>query len=88
MDEVEIKAMVLEILTQVAPNIDTAALDPAVAFRDQVEFDSLDFLNFVIALGERSGIQISETDYPKLASLRGCIGYFTAQAPWYKAAVE
>ena len=79
MTEAEIKTMVLEVLTQVAPNIDAAALDPAVAFRDQVEFDSLDFLNFVIALGERSGVEISETDYPKLASLRGCVGYFTAR---------
>ena len=78
MDEAEIKAMVLEVMSQVAPNVDAAALDPEVAFRDQVEFDSLDFLNFVIALGERSGIEISETDYPKLASLKGCIAYFTA----------
>lgn len=79
MSEAEIEAMVLEVLAQVAPNVDAASLDPEVAFRDQVEFDSLDFLNFVIALGERSGIKISETDYPKLASLRGCVGYFAAQ---------
>ena len=67
MNEAEIKTMVAEVLTQVAPNIDAGALDPEVAFRDQVEFDSLDFLNFVIALGERSGAEISEIDYPKLA---------------------
>ncbi|MDJ0941914.1 MAG: phosphopantetheine-binding protein [Kiloniellales bacterium] len=85
MNEAEIKAMVQDVLTQVAPNIDTASLDPETAFRDQVEFDSLDFLNFVIALGERSGSEIPEIDYPKLASLQGCIGYFTARS---KAVVD
>ena len=79
MNEAEIKTMIEEVLTQVAPNIDAGALDPEVAFRDQVEFDSLDFLNFVIALGERSGTEISEIDYPKLASLQGCVGYFTTR---------
>ena len=85
MDEAEIKTMVLEVLTQVAPNIDVAMIDPKVAFHDQFEFDSLDFLNFVIALGERRGGEIPEIDYPKLASLQGCIGYFTARE---KSAVE
>ena len=85
MDEAEIKTMVLEVLTQVAPNIDVAMIDPKVAFHDQFEFDSLDFLNFVIALGERRGSEIPEIDYPKLASLQGCIGYFTARE---KSAVE
>ncbi len=85
MNEAEIKAMVQEVLTQVAPNIDAAGLDPETAFRDQVEFDSLDFLNFVIALGERSGREIPEIDYPKLASLQGCIGYFAARS---KAVVQ
>ena len=85
MNEAEIKAMVLEVLTDVAPNIDGASLDPETPFHDQVDFDSLDFLNFVIALGERSGTEISETDYPKLASLQGCIGYFTARE---KAAIR
>ena len=85
MNEAEITAMVREVLSEIAPNVDAAALDPGVAFRDQVEFDSLDFLNFVIALGERNGIEISEIDYPKLASLQGCVGYFMARET---AAVE
>jgi len=79
MNEAEIKTAVLEVLTQVAPNVDVTTLDPKIAFHDQFEFDSLDFLNFVIALGERSGGEIPEIDYPKLASLHGCIGYFTAR---------
>ncbi len=85
MDEAEIKTAVLEVLTQVAPNIDVATMDPKVAFHDQFEFDSLDFLNFVIALGERSGAEIPEIDYPKLASLQGCVEYFTARE---RSAVE
>ncbi len=85
MNEAEIETAVLEVLTEVAPNVDVAGLDPKVAFHDQFEFDSLDFLNFVIALGKRSGEEVPEVDYPKLASLQGCIGYFTARE---KSAVE
>jgi acyl carrier protein len=66
---------VMDALTRVAPNIDAAALDPDVNFRDQAELDSVDYLNFVLALEQRLGVHIPEQDYPRLSCLRGCLDY-------------
>ena len=43
--------------------------------RDQLDIDSMDFLNFVIAVNERTGIDIPESDYGALATLNGCVAY-------------
>ena len=67
--------LILETLTAIAPDVDPGALDPEVAFRDQFEIDSVDFLNFVIALEKKLGRRIPESDFPKLSSLKGCLGY-------------
>ncbi len=76
----EIKATVLELLGQIAPEADTTQLRPDVVFRDQMDIDSMDFLNFVIALHERLHVDIPETDYPKVATLNGCVDYLAARA--------
>jgi len=76
----EITATVLEVLSQIAPEADLTQLRPDVAIRDQLDIDSMDFLNFVIALHERLHIDIPETDYPKVATLSGCVAYLAARA--------
>jgi acyl carrier protein len=73
----EIRGAVLEALTQVAPDIDISALDHARAFRDQFDFDSMDYLNFVTALHHALACDIPETDYPRLATVDGCVRYLT-----------
>ena len=75
-----LSSVVLDVLRRVAPDMDGVALDPGRTFRDQLGIDSIDFLNFVMALEERLGVRIAESDYPKLSSLDGCIAYF-AQPP-------
>ena len=67
--------LILDTLTGIAPDVDPGALDPDVAFRDQFEIDSVDFLNFVIGLEKKLGRRIPETDFPKLSSLKGCLDY-------------
>jgi acyl carrier protein len=67
---------VLRALRQVAPEVDTSSLAPAVAFRDQVDLDSVDYLNFALELEKRLGVPIPDADYPLLASLQGCLDYF------------
>jgi len=62
-------------LASVAPEAENQPLNPGADFRDQMDLDSMDFLNFVIALHEATGIDIPEKDYPQLASLDGCIAY-------------
>lgn len=71
----ELKATVINAFSNVAPEADVASIDPAENFRDQFEIDSVDFLNFVLALEQRLGIKVPEVDYPKLSSLDGCLAY-------------
>jgi len=78
MNEIRIKEMILEILARIAPEADLAAIDPERRFRDQFEFDSIDCLNLTKAIEKELGIAIPEEDYPKLASLEGCIRYLGA----------
>jgi acyl carrier protein len=74
----EIKATVLRALGEIAPEADLAAIKPDVSFRDQLDIDSMDFLNFVIAVHEALHVEIPEADYPKLITLNGCIAYLAA----------
>jgi acyl carrier protein len=71
----DIRSITLEVLGQIAPDADLNHLDPAKSFRDQFEFDSVDYLNFVLTLEKRLEIKIPEIECPRLASLDGCIAY-------------
>jgi acyl carrier protein len=77
MNRAEIKTITLEVLLDIVPELEPAALDARVSFRDQFEIDSIDYLNFVLALEKRLGIKIPEIDYPRLSSLDGCTRYLT-----------
>lgn len=72
----EIRAAVIESLGAIAPEADPAILRDEAVLRDQLDLDSMDFLNFVIALHERFGVEIPEADYPRLTTLAGCVDYF------------
>jgi acyl carrier protein len=71
----EIRSTVLNCLAKIAPEADLERIRPAVSFRDQLDIDSMDFLNFVIALHEQLQLEIPERDYPKLITLNGCVEY-------------
>ncbi len=75
----EIKATVLRLLGEIAPEADLSRLQPAIGFRDQLDIDSMDFLNFVIAVHEALHVEIPETDYGQVATLDGCIRYLSAR---------
>ena len=79
MTDIEIRDLVIGVLGGIAPEADLAHLDPDAGFRDQLDIDSMDFLNLVIAIHERTGIEIPEADYPKLATLSGAIAYLRAR---------
>ena len=74
----EISSAVLRALGEIAPEADLAAIKPGVSFRDQLDIDSMDFLNFVIAVHEALHVEIPEADYPKLVTLNGCVEYLSA----------
>jgi len=73
----QIRDAVLEALTRVAPEIDPATLQADAPFRLEYELDSMDFLNFVIALHADTGVDVPESDYPKLATLNGAVDYLS-----------
>jgi acyl carrier protein len=75
----EIRALVLEQLGRIAPEADLAALPDDAALRDELEIDSMDFLHFATALHDALGVDIPESDYERIASLRGCVEYLAAR---------
>ena len=72
----EIKSVIRDILGGIAPEADLDAVAGDEDLREALDLDSMDFLNFVIALHERTGAEIPEADYPRLRTLDGAIAYF------------
>ena len=77
MKEPDIRALVAEVLAGIAPEADLATVSDAQDLREALDLDSMDFLNFVIGLAQRSGVKIPEADTPKLTSLRGIVAYLS-----------
>ena len=75
MTSAEIRKTVIEALTRIAPEIDPASIESGASFRDQLDLDSMDFLNFVLAVHERLGLDIPEADYPRLSTLDDAVRY-------------
>ena len=71
----EIKDEVLDILSNIAPDDDLSGLDDAKPFREQLELDSMDFLDIVMELRKRHRIQIPEDDYVNLASMDSTVAF-------------
>ena len=71
----EIKNVVLDIIQDIDDEADLENLKPDEALRDQLDLDSMDFLDIVMELRKRYKIQIPEADYPELATLDSCINY-------------
>jgi acyl carrier protein len=72
---------VLGALAEIAPEADPASLRGAVPLRDQLDLDSMDFLNLLIAVHQRTGVEIPEADYGKLATLDQIVAYLEARQP-------
>ena len=75
MDQTELNDQVLALLTEIAPDVDVRGIKPERAFRDQFDFDSMDFLNFCTALSRHFGLVIEDRDYLRLGSLAGCLAF-------------
>lgn len=79
MNEAEIKEIVFDALRRVAPESDPAALDPRKNIREELDIDSYDFLQFLIAISEKTGVEIPEADYAKVFTLEGLLSYLSAR---------
>jgi acyl carrier protein len=78
----ELAARVLSLLTEIAPDVEPDAVIASVDFRDQFDFDSMDTLNFAIALHRELGVDVPEADYSQLASLDKCVSYLRSRGNW------
>lgn len=71
----EIKDVLLEIIEDIDEEAELNLLNPDQPLQDQLDLDSMDFLDIVMELRRRYKLQIPEEDYPELASLDGCVNY-------------
>lgn len=71
----DIKNLILEIIKDIDDEADFDGLDPDKPLRDQLDLDSMDFLDIVMELRKRHKLQIPEADYPHLATLNSCVSY-------------
>ena len=77
MTATDIRSEVLDILSDIAPDADLSGLDDSKSFREQLELDSMDFLDIVMELRKRHRVQIPESDYKALASMNSTVEYLT-----------
>ena len=66
---------IIGIIRNILPDEDCNGLDPDKKLRDQLGLDSMDFLDIVMELRKRYGVEVPEADYPKLATLNSCLDY-------------
>jgi acyl carrier protein len=79
MTEDEIRGAFVEELVRVAPDLDPDAIGVDDHLQEDLELDSMDFLNLVSALHARLGVSVPEADYPRLATVRKALGYLAGR---------
>ena len=80
MTEEELRRTVLAVLARVAPDVDTATLDPGADLREEADLDSVDIQNLVVGLHEALGVDVPETDYEELSSVDGAVAYLARRS--------
>jgi len=75
MTKEECKQVVLDIISEIAPDEDLTNVKPDVRLRDQLDLDSMDFLDIVMELRKKYGVNVPEADYMKLSTLDGAADY-------------
>ena len=77
MTDADIRAVFLEELINVAPDLDPLAIGPDDHLQDDLEIDSMDFLNLVAALHRHLNVDVPEKDYPQIATLALAVAYLS-----------
>jgi acyl carrier protein len=71
----EIEELLIEIIQDILPDEDCSSLDLNLRLREQLGLDSMDFLDIVMELRKKYGIEVPETDYPNLATINSSVDY-------------
>jgi acyl carrier protein len=75
MTRAQLRQAVLDALISVVPEAQPAEIKPAAPLRDQLDIDSMDFMNFVVALDQALGVDVPEAEYGRLSTLDACVDY-------------
>ena len=75
MNREEIIKLILDLIHESVPSEDLSDVDPDIPLRDQLELDSVDFLNIIMELQMRYGFEIPEDDFMELTTLNRCVAY-------------
>lgn len=73
----DVRQIVIDIISDIAPDEDTSNLDDKISLREQLDLDSMDFLDIVMELRKRHKVEVPQEDYPKLATLESCVAYLS-----------
>ena len=71
----EALGVILSVLADVAPEVDVEDIDAGVDLTEQLDLDSMDYLNWMLGINRETGIEIPERDYPKFMTLNGAVDY-------------
>jgi len=72
-----VRQIVIDIIADIAPDEDVTTLDDKKSLREQLDLDSMDFLDIVMELRKRHKVEVPQEDYPKLATLESCVTYLS-----------
>ena len=75
MTKEEIKTSLLNIISEIVPDEDVMNLEGNARIRDQIELDSMDFLDIIMELRKKYQVEIPEEDYPELATMDSSVNY-------------
>jgi acyl carrier protein len=77
MTALNVRQIVIDIISDIAPDEDVTNLDDSKSLREQLDLDSMDFLDIVMELRKRHKVEVPQEDYPKLATLESCVAYLS-----------
>jgi len=75
------KAIILEVLSDIAPEVDSSQIDDSVDLTDQLDLDSMDYLNWMLAINKSTGIEIPQRDISKFLTIDGAAEYLVSHSP-------
>jgi acyl carrier protein len=75
MTKEDISQVIIDIINDILPDGDCSNVDPDKKLRDQLDLDSMDFLDIVMELRKQYSVEVPEEDYPQLATLNSCMEY-------------
>ena len=80
MNDTDARSLLGTLLHRIAPEVDLDEVDPGAPLQEEIDLDSMDFLNLVTALHDTTGIEVPERDYPQVSTIAGFVRYVTAHS--------